>query len=293
PMPVVMLSSLTSAGSDAAIQALSGGAIDCILKPTDGLDQGLSQDICDRVYNAACTKAAQLRPREPVNAPQPASPSYAATASARDSSCQRRSLVLIGASTGGVSALETVLPHLAPDGPPVVIVQHMPGNFLQSFSERLQRQLAQNVGLAEEGVVLRRGDVVLAPGNAQHTVVKRRADGWYCAFAPNEPASLHCPSVDSLFKSAVSDARYVTAAILTGLGRDGAEGLLELSQNGAVTFGQNEETSVVYGMPRAAHAAGAVQKQLPIDKIGSAIREGVRRPSKTDRQQLTHEAPTP
>ncbi len=272
PMPVVMLSSLTSKGSDAAIQALSRGAIDCILKPSKGFDQDLSRDICDRVYQAACTNVARLQMGNPD--PHDTPPGAGASPALSGISCRRSSLIVIGASTGGVSAIEAVLPRLDPIGPPVVIVQHMPGNFLQSFTERLQRQLPQNVRLAEEGVVFERGDVVLAPGIGRHTEVIQRANGWQCRFVDNDPEMLHCPSVDHLFHSAVPQARRVTAAILTGLGRDGAEGMLKLAEAGAVTFGQDEETSVVYGMPRAAFSIGAVQHQLPIHRLGDAIRLG-------------------
>lgn len=270
PMPVVMLSCLTSNGSDAAIQALSTGAIDCVLKPTNGYDPKMSRDICDRLFQAACTRIF------PLNASKPAAPTPAPPATPRTSASatfRHRSIFLVGASTGGVSALETLLPQLDPNGPPVVIVQHMPGNFLESFSERLGRQLEQNVKLAEEGVLLRSGDVVLAPGIARNTEVVRRSDGWYCTFSDEHSNSLHCPSVDNLFHSGTAHAKSVAAAILTGLGKDGADGMLKLAQAGAVTFGQDEQTSVVYGMPRAAFALGAVHHQLPIDRLGEVMRE--------------------
>lgn len=276
PMPVVMLSSLTSSGSDAAIQALSTGAIDCILKPTNGFDKSLTRDICDRVYHAACTKT--VASRQPTLVSDNTAVPVSGHGGAPRATSRRGALVLIGASTGGVTALEAVLPYLDPLGAPVVIVQHMPGNFLTSFSERLQRQLPQNVTLAQEGVTLQRGDVVLAPGVGRHTEVVRRPDGWQCRFVDDVDESLHCPSVDYLFKSAEPEAKNITAAILTGLGRDGADGLLKLAENGATTFGQDEATSVVYGMPRAAHAIGAVQRQLPIEDIGAAIRESVGKP---------------
>lgn len=270
PTPVVMLSSLTSKGSDAAIQALSRGAIDCILKPTAGYDQNLSRDICERIYQAACTRPA------PIRAPKPASVapvSYRPGTSSAGAVCRRKSLVLIGASTGGVSALETVLPDIEPDGAPVVIVQHMPGNFLESFAARLAKHLPHAVRLADDSRPLLRGEIVLAPGAGRHTQVVRKADGWYCRFTDNEPAALHCPSVDQLFLSAVSHGKNVTAVILTGLGRDGADGMVQLAKAGASTIGQDEDTSVVYGMPRAAYAAGAVQQQLPIEDIGAAINQ--------------------
>jgi two-component system chemotaxis response regulator CheB len=275
PMPVVMMSSLTTAGSDAAIQALSRGAIDCMVKPSGGYDPSIGEDICERVYHAACTRASTLTSRVQPSTPPHPIPSEPG----RSEPCRRGAIILIGASTGGVAALETVLPMLDPNGPPVVIVQHMPGNFLVSFTDRLNRQLPQNVRLAEEGLKLDRGDVVLAPGQGCHTEVTRRDGAWKCRFAPNDPPALHCPAVDPLFKSAVAEAKHVSAALLTGLGRDGAAGLKLLSDAGATTFGQDEATCVVYGMPRAAKTLGAVQTELPLDKIGSAIRSShVRRP---------------
>jgi two-component system chemotaxis response regulator CheB len=281
PMPVVMMSSLTTAGSDAAIQALSRGAIDCMVKPSGGYDPSVAEDICERVFHAACTRASTLTSRV-----QPAVPQQPVPAAPRPTApCRRGAILLIGASPGGVAALESVLPMLDPNGPPVVIVQHMPGNFLVSFTDRLNRQLPQNVKLAEEGMKLARGDVVLAPGQGQHTEVSRRDGEWKCRFVPNDPPALHCPAVDPLFKSAVTEAKHVSAALLTGLGRDGAEGLKLLSDAGATTFGQDEATCVVYGMPRAAKALGAVQTELPLDKIGAAIRRShVRMPQ--DRPSL-------
>lgn len=275
PMPVVMLSSLTTEGSDAAIQALSRGAIDCMLKPTSGADAAMTRDICERVFQAACTPSSSFT-RPPARSADslPRNPVQKTTVSAP---CRRGSVILLGASTGGVAALEAVLPVLTPSGPPVFIVQHMPGNFLKSFVERLNRHLPQHVMLAKEGVVYGRGDVVVAPGEGAHTELRRTSQGWQCRFAANDPPALHCPSVDHLFKSAVDQAKNVTAAILTGLGKDGANGLLQLSSAGAKTFGQNEATSVVYGMPRAAYEIGAVQHQLPIDRMGQAINDSFSR----------------
>lgn len=275
PMPVVMMSSLTTEGSDAAIQALSRGAIDCMLKPTNGYSLDLSRDICDRVYQASCTNPSSFVRRTDLDPPTTAV--LDRTNRAKPMLCRRGSLILIGASTGGVAALETVLPALDPTGPPVVIVQHMPGNFLTSFAARLNRQLPQTVKLAKENVILNRGDVILAPGDGVHTHVQRSSSGWTCRFAKNDPPALHCPSVDHLFHSAVEQASSISAAILTGLGKDGADGLLKLAQAGACTFGQDEESSVVYGMPRVAFMNGAVQKQLSIDKIGDALRNSFSR----------------
>lgn len=269
PMPVVMMSSLTSAGSDAAIEALSRGAIDCMVKPSGGYDPAIGHDICERVYHAACTPRAMIASRPAQSPPRGPVPPVGGVSQP----CRRGAIVLIGASTGGVAALESVLPELDPAGPPVVIVQHMPGNFLLSFTDRLNRMLPHNVKLATEHVILARGDIVLAPGDGMHTEVFRSGGGWQCRFVPNDPPALHCPAVDVLFKSAVPEAKHVTATLLTGLGRDGADGLLELRQAGATTFGQDEGTCVVYGMPRAAKALGAVETELPLERIGKAIRK--------------------
>ncbi|MEE4188914.1 MAG: chemotaxis-specific protein-glutamate methyltransferase CheB [Roseobacter sp.] len=271
PMPVVMLSSLTSKGSDAAIQALSRGAIDCILKPSEGSNKFLRRDICERVFNAASSKP--LRRATGLQSSLHSMHRAAAPRQSPERQCRRGALILIGASTGGVTAIESLLQQLDRHGPPVVIVQHMPGHFLQSFSDRLNRYLPQTVGLAAEGQILRRGDVVLAPGIGKHTTVVRDAEGWTCRFITGDVDALHCPSVDTLFLSAISEAKNIAAVILTGLGRDGAEGLLKLSQAGAATFGQDEDTCVVYGMPRAAYELGAVRHQLPLEKIGDAVRQ--------------------
>jgi len=189
---------------------------------------------------------------------------------------------------GGVSALETVLPGLDPVGPPVVIVQHMPGNFLESFANRLHRHLPQNVYLAQPGQPLCRGDVVLAPARGKHTKVARSARGWFCEFSDVDHDALHCPAVDELFFSAVSEARHITAAILTGLGKDGAQGLLALAKAGARTIGQDEGSCVVYGMPRAAFSIGAVQQQLAIGNIGPSIREMAMRRRSSRQAKILH-----
>lgn len=259
PMPVVMMSSLTSRGSDAAIRALSLGAVDCMVKPARGFDADLARDICDRVVAAARTQPRISRPRQPLGA-------------MTTGGHRAGALIVIGASTGGVAALETVLPQLDPKGPPVVIVQHMPGNFLESFSKRLNRDLPQSVGLAADGAVLQDGDIMLAPSDGAHTEVVQTTRGWVIRHRPPRGKPLHVPSVDALFSSAARAGGDVIAAVLTGLGRDGAKGVVELAQSGAIALTQDEGSSVVYGMPRAAFETGAVRAQVPLDKMGAALR---------------------
>ncbi|MEM9969158.1 MAG: chemotaxis-specific protein-glutamate methyltransferase CheB [Pseudomonadota bacterium] len=260
PMPVVMLSGVTQSNSEASITALSLGAIDCILKPHTLLTDTEYKEISRRVYAAACSRV------QPMIAKPSAPAKRSSIGQARPSS-----VVLLGASTGGVTALHTVLAGLDPTGPPVVVVQHMPGQFLVSFAQQLDQRLAQDVALAQPDQPLQNGQIRVAPGLGQHTQVLRRQQNWYCDFRPNVEGSLYCPSVDALFRSAVPHAKMVVAAILTGLGRDGADGLALLRQAGAVTIGQDEATSVVYGMPKAAWMQGAVQQQLPLMDIPAAL----------------------
>jgi two-component system chemotaxis response regulator CheB len=285
PMPVVMMSSQTAAGSDAAIKALSLGAIDCMLKPTKAFGPELMQDICDRVFEAACIRLV----RQVTNVAYKGAVGF--TTRSQTVMCsdaeRRAALILIGASTGGVAALETLLPTLQVDGPPVVIVQHMPGNFLKSFAERLGRLLPRAVMLARESVDYGRGDIILAPGDEMHTQVRRRNGAWQCEFVPNVPKHLHCPAVDVLFNSAVPEAKSVCAALLTGLGKDGAEGMRALHDAGAQTFGQDEDSCVVYGMPRVAKSVGAVQQELPLDQIGPALNASTGRSGNARRMRDT------
>ena len=273
PLPVVMISSTTQSNSEATITALSLGAVDCILKPTSAADEGACRDITRRVFSAACSTV-QISRRSPVIPPSPISRKG-----------KSMPIILIGASTGGVAALECVLADLPANGPPVVIVQHMPGAFLVSFSQKLNRQLPQDVALAREDELLGYGHIRLAPGLGRHTGVNRSSDGWRCKFTDPAEKELHCPSVDALFLSAVPFSRDVVAVILTGLGRDGADGMLKLHQSGALTLGQDADSSVVYGMPRAAWEAGAVREQLPLSQIGAATNRAVDAHAKRSRSR--------
>ncbi|MEP5729686.1 MAG: chemotaxis-specific protein-glutamate methyltransferase CheB [Sulfitobacter sp.] len=259
PMPVVMISGATKSNSEATITALSLGAIDCILKPSGTADTRVCRDITRRVYSAACSTV-QVKVKRAITAPR----------TGGNTASSVMPVILIGASTGGVGALEAVLADLDSDSPPVVIVQHMPSTFLISFSKMLNSHLPHDVGIAKENEPLGYGQIRLAPAMGQHTCVKRRGGQWYCYFQDEPTDALHCPSVDTLFGSASQSAKDVIAVILTGLGQDGAEGMQSLHKAGAMTLGQDKASSVVYGMPRAAFDIGAVQQQLPLAKIGAA-----------------------
>jgi len=266
PTPVVMIAGGTQRNSEATIKALSLGAVDCILKPTTLVDQTVLRDITRRVFSAACSN---VRPLRRVT--------HHASRCASFTRQKHMPLILIGASTGGVAALETVLFSLDPNGPPVVIVQHMPGAFLVSFSQQLDRKLPQDVSLARENEILSQGMVRIAPGLGQHTGVRKVASAWQCYFTPNEGSWPYCPSVDHLFRSAFSMSDDIIAVILTGLGRDGAAAMHELHRAGSHTIGQDCQSSVVYGMPRAAWEMGAVAEQRDVIHIGDAVNDAVAR----------------
>lgn len=256
PMPVVMFSTETHRGSRAAVEALSLGAIDCIGKPSSA-DPQVFAALAERVFVAAGAAVAGKRPR-----PAP-----------RDDTRYEWDgrTVLIGASTGGVDALERVLGALPANGPPVLITQHMPESFLASFADRLRPLCAMGVGLAQPGAPVVQGQIRLAPGDPRHLVLEGRPGRFRCALADGDKVSGHRPSVDMLFQSALPHAAHVVPVLLTGMGRDGAEGMVALRAAGAYSIAQDEATCVVYGMPRVAAELGGVREVRPIDAIAGAI----------------------
>jgi two-component system, chemotaxis family, protein-glutamate methylesterase/glutaminase len=264
PMPVIMVSTLTSKGAEATIAALEIGAFDCVHKPLPG-DPRPFNDLIDKVKAAARSQRKYIITGNKAAAPSPANGNTAADYRAG------RKVVAIGSSTGGVEALIAVLQKFPANCPPTVITQHMPHTFTKSFSERLNRICAPTVQEATDGARLEIGKVYLAPGGERHLVVTNQAAP-SCRLIERDPVNGHRPSVDVLFDSVAELAgRNAIGVILTGMGRDGAAGLLKMRNAGARTFGQNEKTCVVYGMPRVAHEMGAVETQLPLNSIGEEI----------------------
>jgi two-component system, chemotaxis family, protein-glutamate methylesterase/glutaminase len=257
PMPVVMVSTLTHAGTDASIAALEIGAVDCIGKPVANMQGDGFGDLAARVKAAA---QARVRQPEAIVVTEP-----------RTGFRPNGRIVGIGSSTGGVEALLTILSRFPADCPPTVITQHMPANFTKSFAERLNKFCAPNVVEATDGAPIVPGTIYIAPGGTHHLRVAGETRP-RCALVEGPLESGHRPSVDILFHSI---ARVVGPAavgvILTGMGRDGAEGLLAMRRAGASTIGQDEATCIVYGMPRSAHQIGAVERQLPLRRIADAI----------------------
>jgi two-component system chemotaxis response regulator CheB len=254
PTPVIMISTLTQDGAEANLRALEIGAFDCIGKSFDnnGFDQ-----LAEKVRMAA-----KSRVRARITPFKAADRSVAFTPNDR--------LVAIGSSTGGVEALLTILSRFPENCPSTLITQHMPAVFTTRFAERLNRLCAPEVAEATDGAIVQPGHIYLAPGGAHLELVNQ--GGLRCRLTEAERVSGHRPSVDVLFKSiARAVSGKALGVILTGMGRDGAQGLLEMRKAGAPTIGQDEATCVVYGMPKAAFEIGAVTQQVGLEKIADRI----------------------
>ncbi|MGN6374337.1 MAG: protein-glutamate methylesterase/protein-glutamine glutaminase [Sphingomonas sp.] len=264
PMPVVMFSSLTAAGAAVSIEALRLGAVDCLVKPTGGpaeLAQTAGQ-LRETVKNAGRSRArgATVALPRPVATPAPSQPRRAAS----------DVVLAIGASTGGVEALFQLLSAFPADCPPTLIVQHMPGAFTGSFAARLDRDCAPHVVEASDCEPVRPGTVYIAPGGLRHMALEGGARG-RIRLRATDPVSGHRPSVDVLFHSVAALGSSAVGAILTGMGQDGADGLLAMRQAGARTFGQSRDCCVVWGMPRAALERGAVEQEVSLSSMAGAL----------------------
>jgi two-component system, chemotaxis family, protein-glutamate methylesterase/glutaminase len=256
PMPVVMVSTLTMRGAEASLTALELGAVDCVGKPSTAGAEAFDT-LAAKVKAAAGARVRPLR-STPVQPSAPNDLDYAPDAT----------LVAVGSSTGGVEALMDVVGKFPANCPPVVITQHMPATFTRSFAERLNRASRAEVSEAVDGAPLAVGKVYLAPGGETHLTIA----GGRCRVASGDLINGHRPSVDMLFHSVARAAgANALGVILTGMGRDGAQGLLAIRSAGGRTLGQDEATSVVYGMPKIAFELNAVQRQLPLETIGAEL----------------------
>lgn len=258
PMPIIMVSTLTAKGTDIALAALELGAFDCVGKPSS--DNPGSLALLPNLIKAAAPAKDKIVNRAKVSSSKP------------PASYQPDSKVIaIGSSTGGVEALQAVLSQLPENCPPVVITQHMPPNFTKSLAERMNRLVAPKVVEATHGAALVNGTVYLAPGGDSHMEVSGSGK-LFCSLKAGPPKNGHCPSVDVLFSSVARHAKSrALGVILTGMGRDGASGLLEIKNSGGQTLGQDEASSIVYGMPKVAFELGSVQRQLPLNSIGNEL----------------------
>jgi two-component system chemotaxis response regulator CheB len=274
PIPVVVLSSLTQRGSEYALEALRLGAVDVIGKPGGSFTFGtVGTELILKVKAAARAKPRPRLKTDPVaygpeTAAQGAVHSGMSPPIPKPGSFEPRSVILLGASTGGVEALHEVLGALPADMPGIAVVQHIPSLFSKAFAERLNQCCAMEVREAVDGDALVQGTVLIAPGN-YHLLLHRSVNSFSVRVVEGPQIWHQRPSVDLLFKSAAEPgtAPRCIAGVLTGMGRDGAEGLLRLREHGATTFAQDEKSSVVYGMPRAAFENGAAQTLLSLDQV--------------------------
>ncbi|MGD1093844.1 MAG: chemotaxis response regulator protein-glutamate methylesterase [Bryobacteraceae bacterium] len=272
PIPVVICSSLAEEGAQSTLQALEYGAVEIIAKPRLGSKQFLEESsvmLCQAVRAAA---VARLRRPGPSQAVQPKLTADAILPRAKTAMLETtEKVVVVGASTGGTEALRSLLEVMPADAPGIVIVQHMPELFTRAFANRLDGLCRISVKEAESNDTVLRGRALIAPGN-HHLLLKRSGARYYVDIKDGPLVSRHRPSVDVLFRSA---ARYAgpnaVAVIMTGMGDDGANGMLEMKQAGAVTLAQDEATSVVFGMPNEAIKRGAVYKILPLQDIAGSI----------------------
>lgn len=273
PIPTVICSTLTTDGSKVALEALSAGAVAVVAKPRLGLKQFLEDS--RRELLQTLKAAARSRPRRAPIAQRPPisnpAPSLRPTAAGLHTLLSVNKPVVIGSSTGGTQALELVITALPGDAPGIAIVQHMPEKFTAMYAQRLDGICAMNVREAKDGDRLERGVVLIAPGG-RHMQLRKAGGQYFAVVVDGPPVNRHKPAVDVLFRSVAECAgKDVLAIILTGMGDDGARGMKLLHERGARTIAQNEETCVVFGMPKEAIQLGAVDEIIPITQVASAI----------------------
>jgi two-component system chemotaxis response regulator CheB len=270
PMPVVMISTLTEKSSEITLRALELGAVDFVTKPKLDISQGMheySQDIGDKIRAAAKAKVVQTKVHhvdksQTADAVLPALSNHIAST---------EKLIIVGASTGGTEAIKEFLIKLPSDCPGVLVTQHMPESFTKSFADRLNSLCKISVKEAEDNERVLPGHAYIAPGHS-HLMLKRSGANYVTELSQGPPVNRHRPSVDVLFRSAANNAgANAIGVILTGMGKDGAAGMLEMKHAGAHNFSQDEATCVVFGMPREAIAVGAVDEIVPIREMGARV----------------------
>ncbi|MBK8001699.1 MAG: chemotaxis response regulator protein-glutamate methylesterase [Verrucomicrobia bacterium] len=276
PIPVVICSTLTEKGSETAIAALEKGAVDIITKPKLGTKQFFQEScvhICDVVKSAAQVRVRERRIPAPAIRVQPKFSADVVIAKATSQAMIQTTekIVAVGASTGGTEALREFLQALPANSPGIVIVQHMPEKFTASFAARLNQLCAVTVKEAADGDSVIRGQALIAPGN-KHTLLKRSAARYFVEVRDGPLVSRHRPSVDVLFRSAARyDGKNCVGVIMTGMGDDGAHGMLEMKEAGAFNIAQDEASCVVFGMPAEAIKLGGVNKVLPLSAIAADV----------------------
>ena len=273
PIPVVICSALSAPQSELTFRALAHGAVDVVAKPKIGLRaflQETSITLIDALRGAAAVRSASVHAGWPGGVPPP--PRRDASRPAAETTALRSDRVIaLGASTGGTEALREILSHLPPTTPGVVIVQHMPEVFTTHFAKHLDDVSLLDVAEARDGDRVEPGRALVAPGN-RHMMLRRDGRGYFVTLGDGALVSRHRPSVDVLFRSVAEAAgKNATGVLLTGMGADGADGLLAMKRRGATTIAQDERTSVVFGMPREAILRGAVDEVLALGEIAGVL----------------------
>lgn len=264
PMPVVVVSSLAKKGGEVALKAMELGAVEVLSKPGSAYSVGdMAEQLIEKVKAAAKVKVFKAENR--------ASVSHAPTSTASIAVKTTNKIIAIGASTGGTDALREVISMLPPNSPPVVIVQHMPQNFTKAFADRLNQMCQVQVKEATDGEYLATGKVLIAPGN-QHMEIRRSGINYYVTLFDGPMVFHQRPAVEILFNSVAKYAgQNAVGAILTGMGKDGAQGLLNMRNAGAATIAQDEKTCIVFGMPKEAIDIGAAQVIKPLHQIAQTL----------------------
>ncbi len=265
PLPVVVVSSLTPAGGELALEALAAGAVDLMCKPGTAFSVGdMSAGLIEKIKNAA---HARPRARAALDGVANGRASVVGSGLSRTT----HQVVAIGSSTGGTVAIEHILRMMPPDAPGIVVTQHMPEMFTKFFADRLKQVCPLDVREAQEGDSVVPGVVLIAPGD-RHLLLRRSGARYLVSVRDGPRVNRHRPSVDVMFRSVVQAAgKNAVGVLLTGMGGDGAQGLLEMRHAGARTLGQDEASCVVYGMPKVAYEIGAVEKVVTLEGMAGAI----------------------
>lgn len=267
PMPVVMVSTLTEAGCETTMRALELGAVDFFTKPKFDMREGMKAEAA--LLTELVKAAAQARVKPLKKSSSSNNPTYAFASSAMAKTTD--TIIAIGASTGGTEALRDLLTTLPPDTPPIVITQHMPEKFTKLFADRLNTQCKITVKEAEDGDAVITGRALIAPGS-YHMALTRSGARYQVVLNQDPPVNRHRPSVDVLFDSVAATAgKNALGIILTGMGNDGAAGMLKMNKAGAFTIAEDESSCVVFGMPKKAIEAGGVDEVVPLNEVAATM----------------------
>ncbi|GKS68311.1 two-component system, chemotaxis family, response regulator CheB [Nitrosomonas sp. PY1] len=270
PMPVVMVSTLTEKGSEVTFRALELGAVDFVSKPKIGIVDGLKEYSSEITNKIRIAKAARIKKYTAITATQ-SNAADVVLSSLSNRIVSTEKLIIVGASTGGTEAIKNFLIQMPPDSPAILITQHMPEGFTKSFANRLNSLCKISVTEARSEERVLPGHAFIAPGHS-HLLLKRSGANYITELNQGEPVNRHRPSVDVLFRSAANCAgKNAIGVIMTGMGRDGASGMLEMHNAGAYNFAQDEASCVVFGMPKEAIAAGGVDEVVPLKDIARSV----------------------